>query len=120
MTENTSFPSKFEVIGALLKEDPQMRNMDKFIAIIEHKLLTKNMGIVKLELLQNGKVILKGKLTTEPKISSEEGAFDWNMLRIGESHFVGYSLDLRGQSFKSLIKGGFEKSLKDGRIPFWK
>ena len=111
-------PSKKEIINALLAEDPCKKLFDKYIVLVEHKKLSNKIGVVKAEVIQNGKIMLKGKKTETP-VKEEEG-FNWNIVEEGESHFEGYSLDVKSQSMKSMIKEGLRKSVKDGRIPFFK
>lgn len=113
---NTGFPSKKEIIDTLLKEDPKPAKFEKLMLIIEHKKISSKLGIVKGELLQNGKVNLKGSMTCIPEKMEE--SFNWDILKVGQSYFEGYSLDYKGETIGSLIKQGLKKSIKEGKIPF--
>jgi len=109
-------PTKEEILQTLLKENPVVKKYEKMIFIIEHKKLSKNLAIIKGELINNGKVSIKGSMTCIPEVTGE--SFNWNVLKEGESYFDGYSIDYQGESIGSLIKQGLKKSVKDGRIPF--
>lgn len=110
------FPSKQEVIGTLLKEDPAPKKFEKLMVIVEHKKISKVLGIVKAEVLQNQKIILKGSMTCIPE--TFEDSFNWNILKDGQSYFEGYSIDYKGETVGSIIKQGLKKSIKEGKIPF--
>ena len=109
-------PTKEEIIKTLLKEDPLIKKYEKLIVIIEHKKISKALGIIKAELINNGKVSLKGSMTCIPE--TIEDFFNWDLLKEGESHFDGYSIDFKGDTISSLIKQGLKNSMKEGRIPF--
>ena len=100
------FPTKKEIISALLKESPVSKKLGKLIIIIEYKKLSKLLGIIKAEVLQNQKVILKGSMTCIPEKS--EDSFDWDMLQENQSYFEGYSLDYKGETITSIIKQGLK------------
>ena len=74
------------------------------------------LGIVKGEVLQNKKIVLKGGMTCIPEKTEE--SFNWDVLKVGQSYFEGYSLNYKGETIGSLIKQGVKKSIKEGKIPF--
>ena len=84
--------------------------------ILEHKLISEAIGIIKAELVEDGKVIVKGSMARLLEPLEENSKFD--MLKKGESYFEVYSLDYKGQDMFSSIKEGFNKSLREGKIPF--
>ncbi|MFW6025834.1 MAG: hypothetical protein ACOCRX_05770 [Candidatus Woesearchaeota archaeon] len=110
------YPSKKEIINTLLAEDPPSKRHNKLILLVEYKKLKTNFGIIKAELVSNGKIILKGSYTCDAVPS--EDSFDWNKLKVGESICQGYTLDFKGQTIGSKIKAGFNSALSQGRIPF--
>lgn len=110
------FPSKQEIINTLLKEDQPAKKFEKLILIIEHKKVSNEIGYIKGELIQNGRLLGKGAITCLPK--KEKDSFDWNMLDIGQSYFNGFSLDYRAERITALITEGLKKSMKEGKIPF--
>ena len=115
-TSKTKFPSKNDIIDTLLKEDPKPKKFEKLIIVIEHKKINNVLGLVKGEVLQNQKVVLKGSMTCIPEKTEE--SFNWDILEVGQSYFEGYSLDYKGETIGSLIKQGLKKSIKEGKIPF--
>ena len=114
--QKNRFPTKKEIVDALLADDPLKKGFEKYVAVVEHKKLSSKIGIVKGEILQNGKTIIKGKMTCPP-IKDDE-SFDWNMLTVGESYFQAFSIDFKGQSLKSMITEGIKKSIKEGKLPY--
>ena len=114
--EKSRFPTKEEVMQALLEEDEKVKGFNKYILIIEYRKISEKLGIIRGELIQDDKIIFKGKMTQLPE--TQVDSFDWDMLEIGESYFEGYSLDYKGETISQLMKQGFKKSLKEGRLPF--
>lgn len=111
------FPSKQEIIDIILAEDASPKKFKKLIVVVEHKKINPLLGIAKAELLQDGKVVLKGSMTCLPE--TFEDSFDWNILTDGQSYFEGYSIDYQGETVGSMIKQGLKKSIKEGKIPFF-
>ena len=83
---------------------------------MEYKKISNNLGVIKGELIQNKKMILNGSMTCFSD-KSEEG-FDWDILKNGESYVQGYNVDLQEEKIGSMIKQGFKKGIKEGKIPF--
>lgn len=110
------FPSKREVVNTLLKEDPQLKSLEKLMLITEHKKISSKIGLIKAELRQSGKLIMKGSMTCVPE--KLEDSFDWSMLKVGQSFFSAYSLDYGKQTIGSMIKEGLKNSIKQGKVPF--
>jgi len=115
--KNHKFLSKNEIIDTLLKENPKLKDFKKLILIVEHKKISNELGIIKGELLENRKVIVRGSMTCLPQ-KSEEG-FNWDMLSSGESYPQGYTFDYKEDSITSMVKQGLKKGLKEGKIPFF-
>ncbi len=109
------YPSKDEILKALL-DDKKLVDFEKLILIVEHKKTSKNIGIIKGELLQNDKVIFRGKMTEFPETTPD--SFDWDELNIGESYYQGFSLDYKGEKISELFIQGLKNSIKKGKIPF--
>jgi len=114
--KKTVFPTKQEVINTLLAEDPNPKGFEKIMRVIEHKKISKALGLLKAEGLQNGKVFLKGSMACIPERTGD--SFDWSMLTDNQSHFEGYSLDYQGETMGTMIKQGLKKRIKEGSIPF--
>jgi hypothetical protein len=107
--------SKEEIIKAL-SADSELEGFSKFILILEHKKVSGTIGLITGELLQNNKIILRGKMTEFPE--SLPDSFNWDVLAIGESYFEGFSLDYQGEKISQLIIQGIKNSIKEGKIPF--
>mgnify|MGYP001606170824 CR=1 FL=1 len=116
MAQN-NYPSKKEIIDVLLKEDPKQKNMEKLLLVVEHKKINERLGFVKGEIMKDGKVVLKGRMTAMPKKSND--SFDWGILNNGESFFDGFSVDYGKETIGSMIKEGFKKAIKEGKLPFF-
>src|SRR3989338_6716017 len=112
-----SYPTKKEVLNILLKEIPKQNKMEKYILIVEHKKINDSLGIIKAEILKNGKTILVGSMTSLPQKSEE--SFNWDILQAGESFFDGFSADFGKETLGSMIKEGLKNSIKSGKIPFF-
>ena len=74
--------------------------------------MSEDIGIIKGELIQNDKVILRGKLTIYP------GSPDWEKIEVGESIFNGLCLDYKGEKLSELFIEGFKNSIREGKFPF--
>ena len=111
----SKFPAKEEVMQAL-SEDETLKGFEKYALVVEFKKMSKKIGVIKGELFQNDEILLKGKMIEFPETQPE--SFDWNILKVGESYFLGYSLDYKGETLAQLIKQGLKKSIKEGRFPF--
>ena len=114
----TRYPLKQEIINTLLNEHPNQKGMDKLMLIVEHKKISNNLGIIKGELLSNGKIVARGSMTCLPKKSEE--SFDWSRLKNDESFFDGFSLDFPRETFGKMFIEGLKKSIKEGKIPFFR
>lgn len=106
--------SKDEIIQAL-KHCSKAKNFENFMLILEFRKFSNKLGVIQGKLYQNDKVVLRGKLTDD--VSSRDN-FNWEELKIGGSSFRGFYLDYKKQTLFSLVKQGFQNSLKQGRIPF--
>ena len=73
--------------------------------------------MIKGEIIKDGKVVLKGSMTTIPKKSND--SFDWSILNNGQGFFDGFSVDYGKETIGSMIKEGFKKAIKDGKLPFF-
>jgi hypothetical protein len=107
--------SKEEIIKAL-SDDNELEGFSKYILIIEHKKVSQTLGLIKGELLQNNKIILRGKMTEFPETFPD--SFNWESLTVGESYYEGFSLDYQGETISQLLIQGFKNSIKEGKIPF--
>jgi len=108
------YPSRKEVIDAL-KDDCKIEGFEDIIAIIEMNRKSENIALLKGELIQNGEVILRGKIASTPSALPEE---NWNEIEIGESLYYGISLEYRGETLIDMFKEGVNKCIKEGRLPF--
>ena len=117
--KKNNFPSKKEIIKTLLKEEQKADKFEKIILIIEHQKINSQLGMINGEFFQNGKIVLKGSMTCMLR-KAEEDSFDWNILKVGESYFDGFSLDYKRGTIGSLIKEGIKKGIREGKIPFLK
>lgn len=115
--KKSRYPSKKEIISALL-DDQELEGFGKYILIIEHRKVNKDIGIIKGELIQNDKIILRGKMTEFPQRGPD--SFDWDILDVDESFFDGFSLDYKGESISQMIIQGVKKSIKEGKIPYFR
>ena len=112
------FPSKKEVLDALLKEDNTPDKFDRFVLIVEFKKINPVLGIAKCELFRNHKAVIKGSITCTPEGSND--FFNWSIIKPGQSYFRGFSMSYKGETLFSQFKQGINKSIKEGKIPFLK
>lgn len=115
--KTSKYPTKDEILQSLV-DDKELEGFEKYILIIEHKKLSDTIGIIQGELIQNDKVILRGKMTELPE--SLPDSFDWDILDVGKSFFNGFSLDYQGESISHMIVQGVKKSIKEGKIPYFR
>jgi hypothetical protein len=113
--KKTRYPSKEELIKALQAKD-ELKGYKKLTLLTEHKKLSNQLAVIRGEVLQGTELIGRGQMTCSP-VREPEG-FDWEQLRAGESYFVAYSLEYKGETLFSMIGEGLKKSIKSGRIPF--
>ena len=111
-----SLPTKEEVKDALLSDKPS-KEFKRYVLIVEYRKISTRLGLISAELIQNNSVILRGKITQFPEINQD--FFRWDKLRIGEAQFEGYLLDAKEEPLIQLIKQGFKKSIREGRLPFF-
>ena len=112
MPSKKQHPTRKEIIDAL-KEEQKLEGFENYILIIEKKKVSNNIGLWGGELLQNDKVLARGKATM-PQTSP-----DWDELEVGESIFQGFCLDLKGEKLSDVMIEGIKNRLKEGRIPFF-
>jgi len=112
----TRYPTKNDVIKALKHDEKSNKDLQKLTLIVEYHKISRKVGLVTAEVIQNNKEILRGKIACFPE--KEPEGFDWTRLKIGESTFTGYSLDYKGDTIMSMLTEGFKKSIKGGKIPF--
>ena len=112
MTAKIRHPARKEIIDAL-KEEQNLKGFNSYILILEKKKVSNNIGLFGGELLQNDKIIARGKVTIPTNTP------DWNELEVGESSFQGFCLDLKGESLSEVIIEGIKNRFKDGKLPFF-
>ena len=114
-TKEVSYPSKEEIIDAL-KEEEIPKGFEQFLVLLEFNKKSDKLCLIKGELLQNEDVVLRGKLTVIPEMTSNPT--QWNKMEVGESKIIGFSLEYQGETLFDIIREGFKDSLSKGRIPF--
>lgn len=114
--KKSRFPSREEVLKALMTEEKSDKGFQKIVLLVEHKKVSSKLGVVTAELLQKDKTAMKGRIACFPE--NEPEGFNWDALKIGESHFAGYGLDYQGETITSMLTEGFKKSIKEGKLPF--
>ncbi len=101
-----------EVILELLKEENPLFQVDddysQLIVVLETKKLRINLGIIKGEYYQDGKLENRGSLLL-PIDSSNKNTI-WVNLKEGESAFYGFTLDSREMKIPEKIKDFFSRS----------
>ena len=111
----SKYPTKADIIRALTpKEKP--KGHQQYILILEFHKMNSKLGIITGELLQDGKIVGRGKMTELPM--TNEDSFDWDKLKISESYFQGFSLESKPESLVQTIISGSKNALKAGRIPY--
>src|SRR3989344_4953625 len=113
VANGTSFPSKSDVIAAL-KDGEKLSGFKQHILVIEYKRINHHLGVIIGELQENGRTILRGKVTQSP--SSSQNTFDWNIIPDGKSFFTAFALDSKEETLIETLRQGLDQSLKEGRL----
>ena len=116
VTELVQTYSKEEILKHLREENPLIQgkeNYSQLIIVVETKKLRLNLGIIKGEFYQDGKLEYRGSLLL-PIDSSIKNTV-WANLKAGESAFYGFTLDLREMKIPEKIKDFFSRSF-DGAV----
>jgi len=109
------YPSKDEIIDAL-KEEEVPKGFEQFLVLLEFNKKSDKLCLIKGELLQNEDVVLRGKLTVIPEMTSNPT--QWDKMEVGESKIFGFSLEYRGETLFDIFSEGFKESIRKGKIPF--
>ena len=111
-----SYPTKEEIIE-VLKEEEVPKGFEQFLVLLEFNKKGENLCLIKGELLQNEDVVLRGKLTVIPEITSTPT--QWDKMKVGESKIFGFSLEYQGETLFDIFSEGFKESIRNGKIPFF-
>ena len=114
-TKKVSYPSKEEIIE-VLKEEEVPKGFEQFIVLLEFNKKSDKLCLIKGELLQNEDVVLRGKLTVIPEMTSNPT--QWDKMEVGESKIFGFSLEYKGETLFDIFSEGFKESIRKGKIPF--
>ncbi len=115
-TELVQTYSKEEILELLKEENPLIQgdeNYSQLIVVLETKKLRINLGIIKGEYYQDGKLENRGSLLLP--IDSSNSNTIWVNLKEGEIAFYGFTLDSREMKIPEKIKDFFSRSF-DGAI----
>jgi len=112
--KNLTYPSKSEIIESL-RDDEKKKGFEEIIAIIELNRKSENIALLKGELIQNDEIILRGKIATTPTQLNYQ---TWKDIEIGESVFIGFSIENKGETYFDMLREGFNNCLKEGKLPF--
>lgn len=113
--KKVSYPTKEEIIDAL-KEEEVPKGFEQFLVLLEYYKKSENLCLIRGELLQNDDVVLRGKLTIIPELTSNPS--QWDKMEVGDSKIFGFSLEYQGETLFDIIRDGFKESLSQGKIPF--
>ncbi len=115
--------SKDDILELLIGENPQIKGKEKYsqlIVVFETKKVDLNLGIIKGEYYQDGKLEYRGSLLL-PLDSSNQDSI-WAKIKGGESLFYGFTLDSREmkvtEKIKDFLSRSFEGSTIQDFIPF--
>jgi len=114
--KKVSYPTKEEIIDALNEEEVP-KGFEQFLVLLEYYKKSENLCLIRGELLQNDDVVLRGKLTIIPELTSNPS--QWEKMEVGDSKIFGFSLEYQGETLFDIIRDGFKESLSQGRIPFF-
>jgi len=114
--DRVKYPTREEIIQAL-HDDDKMKDFEQLLVVLEFNRKTDKIGLIKGELLQNDKVVIRGKLTVFPETMPDPSM--WSKLKVGESVFYGFSLEYEGEKLFDMLAEGIKNSIRDGRIPFF-
>ena len=109
--------SKEEILELLKEENPLIQedeNYSQLIVVLETKKLRINLGMIKGEYYQDGKLENRGSLLL-PIDSSKKNTI-WVNLKEGESAFYGFTLDSREMKIPEKIKDFFSRSFNGAII----
>jgi hypothetical protein len=115
--------SKEDILSLLKKENPLIQGKEKYsqlILVFETKKISFNLGLLKGEYYQDGKLEYRGSLLL-PLNSSDQNTV-WTKIKEGESAFYGITLDSREmkitEKIMDFIGRSFEESTISDFIPF--
>lgn len=115
--------SKKDILSLLKEENPLIKGKEKYsqlILVFETKKINYNLGILKGEYYQDGKLEFRGSLLL-PLNSSDQNSV-WTKLKDGESTFYGITLDSREmkitEKIMDFVSRSFEESTISDFIPF--
>ncbi|MGB8218219.1 MAG: hypothetical protein WCE94_13055 [Candidatus Methanoperedens sp.] len=115
--------SKDDILELLIDENPQIKGKEKYsqlIVVFETKKVNFNLGLIKGEYYQDGKLEYRGSLLL-PIDPSSPGSI-WVKIKDGESLFYGFTLDARemkaAEKIMDFLTRSFEGSTIQDFIPF--
>lgn len=122
-TEIVQTYSKEDILSLLKEENPLIEGDEKYsqlILVFETKKISSNLGLLKGEYYQDGKLEYRGSLLM-PLNSSDQKTV-WTKIKEKESAFYGITLDSRAmkitEKIKDFIGRSFEESTITDFIPF--
>lgn len=123
VTELVQTCSKEEILELLREENPLIQgdeNYSQLIIVLETKKLRMNLGIIKGEYYQDGKLENRGSVLL-PIDSSNKNTI-WVNLKAGESAFYGFTLDSREmkipEKIMDFLSRSFDGAMIQDFIPF--
>ncbi len=110
--------SKEDILSLLKEENPLIKGKEKYsqlILVFETKKISFNLGILKGEYYQDGKLEFRGSLLL-PLNSSDQNSV-WIKMKEGESAFYGITLDSREMKITEKIMDFISRSFEESTIP---
>jgi hypothetical protein len=114
--------SKKQLLRAIRRETKPPKGFGQWILIIEHRRVSKDIGLLVLEAQLNGKPEWSGSMSVnlpEQKKFGPDGTKlqgDWETVGVGQSRFNVLTLELRGKSVIELAKEYIKRSFEEGKI----
>jgi hypothetical protein len=114
--------SKKKLLLAIRKETRPPKGFGQWVLIIEHRRISEDLGLLRVEAQLNGKLEWSGSISVnlpEQKKFGPDGKeiqSDWETLAVGQSRYNVLTFEMRGKSITELAKGFIKRSLEDGKI----
>lgn len=110
--EITHINTKAELIEALEKELDELEGFNHYILVIEAKKFSEKYAIYKGEFYDSGDLKYRGSITLS--ISKKDSIFE--SLEVGESKFLGFTLDSREETAREVFIDFLKRSLKENTL----
>ncbi len=114
--------SKKQLLRAIRKETKPPKGFGQWLLILEHRRVSKDIGLLVLEAQLDGKAQWSGSMSVnlpEQKKFGPDGSElpgEWDTIGVGQSRFNVFTLELRGKSVMEMAKDYIKRSFEEGKI----